>query len=324
MTQPGQAMQAPRVSIIMNCLNAARWLPETFASVASQSFQDYEIIFWDNNSSDDSPEIAKKFGRKLRLWRNSETIPLGMARNRAIAMARGEYIAFLDCDDIWLPEKLQKQLAQFEANPRLGLSCTDTDIFEGDKTRNRMFAGNTPARGMVFEELIERQWIAMSSAMLRRAALESCKLPDNGSYFDERLNICEEADLFYRITHDWEADYIDAALTRWRMHGANTTFQKFDRLAEETRMILARHRQIYPDYDMKCPRVARLLETRANFQQAIALWRAGKNGEARDALAKIEGKSLKHRLFQAATWLPGSLFDILAKLYFSLPAQFRR
>lgn len=308
----------------MNCLNAARWLPETLESVRRQTFSDYEIIFWDNNSSDGSPEIAAEFDPRLRLWRNPETIPLGMARNRALAMAQGEYVAFLDCDDLWLPEKLEKQLALFEANPRLGLACTDTEIVYDGKARNTMFAGNLPARGKVFEELMARQWIAMSSAMIRRSALEGCRLPDNGSYFDERLNICEEADLFYRLAHDWEVDYVDEALAKWRMHGGNTTFKKFDRLAEETRIILARHRQLYPDYDRKWTQAAALLENRANFQQALALWRKGQNREARAMLEKIAPKSLKHRVFQLASWLPGSFFDFFARLYFLLPGNFRR
>lgn len=314
----------PKISIIMNCLNAAKWLPETLEYVRRQTFQDYEIIFWDNNSSDGSPDIAAQFGPRMRVWRNPETIPLGMARNRALAMAQGEYVAFLDCDDIWMPEKLEKQLALFEANPRLGLACTDTAIFYDGKVRNTMFAGNAPARGMVFEELMARQWIAMSSAMLRRTALESCKLPHNGVYFDERLNICEEADLFYRIAHDWEVDYVDEVLSGWRMHGANTTFRNFDRLAEETRIILERHRQIYPDYDKKWPRVVAMLENRANFQQALALWRSGNGRQARALIWKISPKTLKHRIFQLVSWLPGKSFDLFAKIYFILPARFRR
>ena len=308
----------------MNCLNGARWLPETFDSVRAQTFQDYEIIFWDNHSTDESAAIAKAYGPQLVLWQNSETLPLGTARNRAIAMARGRYIAFLDCDDLWLPEKLALQVRLFEQNPRLGLVCTDTEIFTGDKIRNRMFAGNTPARGMVFAELVERQWISMSSAMLRADAIASCRLPGTNGCFDENLNICEEADLFYRIAHDWELDYIDASLTRWRMHTSNTTFTKFDRLAAETATILERQRQLFTDFDKEYPQTAALLSNRAAFQEALALWREGRNREARAMLAKISPRSLKHRAFQLASWLPGFMFDFFSRLYFSLPRCFRR
>jgi glycosyltransferase involved in cell wall biosynthesis len=303
----------------MNCLDCAADLPAALAGVQAQTFQDWEIIFWDNASVDSSPRIAQSFGPKLRYFRAEKTVPLGAARNLAVRQAKGRYIAFLDCDDLWLEEKLAKQLALFEGNPRLGLACTDTEIFAGAGTLSRVFAQAAPARGRVFGELMRRQWISMSSAMLRVQALHGLD-----HWFDENLNLCEEADLFYRIAHDWELDYVDAPLTRWRVHDANTTFKKFGQFAQETLYILDKHRRIYPSYEEEHGELVELLTRRAAFQRGVALWRDGRGAEAREAVARYAGRSMKFRLFQAASYLPGSFFDLLSRLYFALPGRLRR
>lgn len=319
-------MPDPQVSIIMNCLNGAADLPQSLQSVREQTFQDFEIIFLDNASTDESAQIAQAFGSKLHYFRNEEVKPLGMARNQAIAHARGKFIAFLDCDDLWLPEKLENELQLFYKNPAVGLVCTDTEIFNGEKILSKVFAASTPARGMVFNELIERQWISMSSAMLRKEALDSVQ--EKGSqgkvWFDERLNVCEEADLFYRIAHDWELDYVPQALTRWRVHSRNTTFHKFHQFSQETLLILEKHLRLYPDYEKAYPKLVNLLRKRAAFQEGLALWKSGKSRQAREAIAKYKGEGRKFKLFWLATFLPGSLFNILSKIYFSLPSGFRR
>jgi glycosyltransferase involved in cell wall biosynthesis len=310
---------APRVSVVMNCLNGAADLPAALQSVRAQTFTDWEIIFWDNGSTDAGPDIARAFGPKLRYFRAETTAPLGAARNLALREARGRYIAFLDCDDLWLPEKLARQTALFESNPQLGLVCTDTEIFTGDKILSRMFTSAPPARGRVFAELMQRQWISMSSAAIRAETLQGMERP-----FDESLSLCEEADLFYRIAHDWELDYVDAPLTRWRVHGANTTFEKFGEFARETLYILEKHRRIYPGYAEEHAELEALLTRRAAFQQAVALWREGRGREARECLAPYTAHSAKFRLFGLVSRLPGGCFDLLARLYFALPAGLRR
>lgn len=308
----------PKVTVIMNCYNSAEHLREAMDSVFGQTWTDWEIVFWDNCSTDESPAIAQSYGPKVRYFRGEKNVPLGAARNLAIARAEGELLAFLDCDDEWLPTKLERQVALFEASPRVGLACTDTEMFGEKGTLSRMFESTRPARGMVFRELMTRQWISMSSAMIRKAALDSL-----GEWFDESLNVCEEADVFYRIAKTWELDHVDEPLTRWRVHGVNTTFRKFGQFADETLRILDKHRRLYPGYEEAYPDLVSLLTRRAAFQKAVALWREGKGKEAR-ALARPYADSPKVRLFLLASWFPGSLFDPLSQLYFKLPGFLRK
>ena len=308
----------PKVSVIMNCYNSATHLREAMDSVFAQTWTDWEIVFWDNCSTDDSAVIAQSYGERVRYFLANKTVPLGAARNLAIAKAEGELLAFLDCDDVWMPEKLARQVALFDANPRVGLVCTDTLMFSDRGILSRMFEGTSPERGMVFRELMTRQWISMSSAMIRRAALDSL-----GEWFDESLNVCEEADVFYRIAKAWELDHVNEPLTRWRVHGVNTTFRKFGQFADETLAILEKHRRLYPGYDQQYPDLVAILTRRAAFQKAVWLWREGRGAEGRELVAPYLA-SPKIRLFWWASWLPGTLFDPLSQLYFKLPGFLRR
>ncbi len=319
--------KVPCVSVIMNCRNSSKDLGEALDSLMAQTFTDFEVIFFDNASTDASPSIAKSYGEKIRYVRGETPVPLGAARNLAIREARGEFIAFLDCDDLWRPEKLGKQVACFRQDSRIGLVCTDTVLFDGKKELGRVFAGSSPARGMVFAQLMQRQWISMSSAVIRREALKTLGEEARawtGGWFDETLNVCEEADVFYRIAHDWKLDYVDEALTYWRIHSGNTTFKHFGQFADETLYILQKQRKLYPGYDKDYGDLVGLLTQRATFQKAIDLWHHNQSDEARSLLQRIPHPSLKHRLFFLASFLPGSCFDWLARIYFALPASLRR
>ena len=101
----------PLVSVIMNCLNGEQYIKEAIDSVYSQTYSNWEIIFWDNNSTDNTSKITKSFDSRLRYIKSETCLPLHNARNLAIDECRGEIIGFLDADDIWLPNKLSDQVS---------------------------------------------------------------------------------------------------------------------------------------------------------------------------------------------------------------------
>ena len=121
----------PVVSVIMNCYNGERYLQEAIDSVYTQTFSDWEIILWDDASKDRTAEIAKSYDEKLRYFKGEKATALGQARNWAIDKARGEFIAFLDQDDVWLCDKLSKQIPIFE-DPAVGIVISNTLFFDGN------------------------------------------------------------------------------------------------------------------------------------------------------------------------------------------------
>ncbi len=315
-------MQKPSVSIIMNCYNNASTLAEALQSVLDQSFKDWEVIFWDSNSHDQSLHIAQSFAKKLAQHQNNSQIhcfktissmPLGQARNAAMNKACGKYIAFLDCDDIWLPSKLAKQVQLMQQNPKIALVCTNTENFYAHKSLNNIFTTTKPKRGQVFSDLIGTQWIAMSSAMLRHEHLKS--LRGTKPYFDEQLCICEEAELFYALAYNYEFDYIDEILTKRRIHHQNATFTHWHKLALETEYILQKQYELYPNFAENYPELVSILSDRATFQRSVDLWRQKKGSLARKLLQKQSNFSLKHKLFYLVSFLPSSLFPYILRLY---------
>ena len=105
-------LRQPLVSIIINCFNGEEYLREALESVISQTYKNWEIIFWDNQSTDKSAEIFKSYqDSRLKYYlASSHTKILYEARNYALKKATGDFIAFLDADDYWLPDKLEKQI----------------------------------------------------------------------------------------------------------------------------------------------------------------------------------------------------------------------
>lgn len=209
----------PRLSVIMNCLNSAKYLREAIESVYAQTFTDWEIIFWDNDSTDNSAEIAKSYDWRMRYFKSDTTYPLGMARNLAIEKAKGEYIAFLDCDDAWLSDKLERQISLLDSNPVCGFVYSDAyRVDERGKAFTKFSDDITFPRGRVFYELLYDCPIsAFSSVVVRKKAL------DKTGFFNPKYNICEDYDLFLRIAESFEVDFCPQALLRYRHHEGNIT-----------------------------------------------------------------------------------------------------
>jgi glycosyltransferase involved in cell wall biosynthesis len=209
----------PLVSVIMNCHNCAKYLREALDSVYQQIFKDYEIIFWDNVSTDNSAEIALSYGEPLRYFRGMEFLPLGAARNAAIEKARGKYLAFLDCDDIWLPEKLEEQVKRLDSHEELGLVYSDCYLidengnFEGDTLLSslKLFRGN------VFDKLFLNNFIPMPTVMIRRTTLGEVGI------FNPKYEIAEEYDLWLRIAEHYPIDFTEEPLAKYRIHGGSVS-----------------------------------------------------------------------------------------------------
>jgi glycosyltransferase involved in cell wall biosynthesis len=269
---------APRVTVIMNCLNGEKYLRESIDSVFAQRFQDWEIVFFDNASTDRTEEIARSYGPQLRYFRSDKILKLGAARNEAIKLARGEFIAFLDCDDVWLPAKLEKQMPLF-ADPEVGLVYCDTIIFNNAGDERRMYSYRRFARGYCFDILLVDYFMSMQTVVLRRTALEA-----ENHWFDPRFEAIEEADLFRRIAYRWKIDLANEPLGKWRVHAESTTWSKAYLFAEENELLLEKYHQIFPDFARRY--AAQIPAIRRNIARGKAQhrWRSGHHAEARRLL----------------------------------------
>ena len=212
----------PLVSVIINVLNGAATLPEAVDSVLTQTFSDWELIVWDDGSSDNSGEILSGYvDGRIRYVRSEQRVALGQARQRAIDLARGEWIAFLDQDDIWLPHKLERQLALARDRSDIALIYGRTVRFYPGGAERDYDQAHEYARlpeGDIFEELFTKScFIAMSSAVFRRSALaEIGGIPDS-------ITIIPDYYLYTAIARRFPAAAVQEVVCRYRMHAGNTS-----------------------------------------------------------------------------------------------------
>ena len=208
---------SPAVSVIMNCLNAEPYLREAIDSVVAQTYPDWEIIFWDNASRDASGAIAKSYGERVRYFRGETTVPLGEARNLAIAEAKGRYLAILDCDDVWLPEKLERQILLLECDHSVGLVFSDCHFMDkAGVFQGTFFKRVPPPPGDQYRALLTGpNFIPGPTVVMRADAVRKA-----GAY-NPTFRYVESYELFVRLARTYGVAYVDTPLARYRLHGAN-------------------------------------------------------------------------------------------------------
>ncbi len=205
----------PRVSVIMNVYNGAATLHESIRSVLNQTFQDWELIFWDDCSTDGSAAILAEFAEpRFRYFLASEPTNLGQARYLAVQEASGEWVAFLDQDDVWLPQKLEQQIALTHAG--VGIVYGRTVMFFPDGAErdfDHLHEFEPLPQGDIFVRLFtESCFIAMSSVMLlRRAILGLGPLP-------REIETSPDYYFFVALARDYQARAVQQVVCRYRRH----------------------------------------------------------------------------------------------------------
>jgi glycosyltransferase involved in cell wall biosynthesis len=300
---------APAVSVIMNCYNSAQYLAEAIDSVVAQTFMDWEIIFFDNCSTDESPAIAKRYDSRLRYFRGETNVPLGHARNLAMAQARGRYIAFLDCDDVWYPSKLDVQVKVMQANPELGATFSDA-LFFGTAQAFRTFPNRKPSQGMIFRDLLRRYVLPMPTIMIRQEVLEHI-----GGHFDERFHMVEDADLFMRLAFYYPIAYVDDVLAKRRMHEASWTAMKKELFPKEEEMLLAKFAALWPSFEKDFAVEIRHMKAIIAYQHAVLDWEKGDNKEARRRMAPYLSILKKMWVPFVFSYFPIELYKYVKRTY---------
>lgn len=232
-----------KVSILMNCYNSEKYLKETIDSVIAQTFTDWEIIFWDNQSKDSSAQIAKSYNDdRIKYFYAPNHTPLGEARNLALNECKAEYVAFLDTDDIWLSSKLEKQIAIMDSNKDIAMCYAGA--IEINEVGNQINSFVPLAkRGMLLGVLLSYYEIYMQSVIIRNSLLQSIEEPN----FDNKLKFSPDCDLFMRIAAVFNSCAIDEILIKYRVLQNSLTAQTKEVHGYEFGQMLDKLEERYPD-----------------------------------------------------------------------------
>jgi len=205
--------ESPLVSVVLPVYNGAVTISRTIDSVLGQSHQHFELLIINDGSTDSTPEMLAQFDDPRIAVHSFENRGLAASRNRGIRLARGEYVAFIDADDLWKPRKLEKQIAALQGNPEAGLAYSLTDCI--DEHDNFLGHGSHIVdSGNVYDHLLTWNFLDNGSTpLIRRSVMEEI-----GS-FDETLAAAEDWDVWLRIAHRYEFACVPEVQVLYRIHG---------------------------------------------------------------------------------------------------------
>lgn len=229
------------VSVILPTYNCAHFLPDSIGSVVSQTYDLYEIIVVDDGSTDNSKEVLNPFMQKIKYIHLEQNRGLPTARNIGIQSAQGKYIAFLDADDLWLPEKLQTDIEYFNKHPDIGMVYSrHTNIDEKGCVLNGDGKRRLPSGNIFIQLFSEQNFIICSSVVVRKEVFETT------GFFDEQLFNCQDWDMWLRIAFYFKISGIDKPLVKYR-HNPRSLSKNRDNVLKYQKQVIEKTYAAFKD-----------------------------------------------------------------------------
>jgi glycosyltransferase involved in cell wall biosynthesis len=295
-------MSPPLVSVVIPTFNGAHFLAETIGSVLQQDYPSLEILVVDDGSTDNTQEVLARFGERVTVILGAHQ-GVAIARNLALDRARGEYVAFLDYDDIWVAGKLNRQIEML-ASGDFDFVYTDAEEFNSAGVVHASFFRNFPLLrdpGRVVESLTDRSIPLTSTVVVRRELLERFHLRFNPSAV-----VAEDVGFFLEIAaRGGRFGVIPEPLTRRRLHGANISAHHLNRFTSRIIVfsdILKRYRDADQAYLGWVRRGLRL----ANYRVGEGCWAELRLSDARKHFAAAWGPNgfgVKAFFYWCFTWI---------------------
>ena len=302
----------PRVSIIIPTYNCARYIGRALDSVCAQTYKDYEILVVDDGSTDDTKDVVMQYGRKVTyLYQQNRGV--SAARNHAILKANGELLAYLDADDMWYPEKLERQVAFLDAHQECGMVHSEMSVInEQDEILHLRFYEETKRsvpQGYCVQQLLTRCHIQTLTVVERRDTF------DHVGGFDERLPIAQDYLHWIMIAAEGQAlGYLAEPLGKYRWR-TGSLIGNHPRLLEDYLRIcdiLLYEKPIASRHGAECSDILRARSYKVQRELAYLDRVEGRNESARRHLASlIKKRPSQFELYVdlLKTYLPASLFS---------------
>lgn len=230
----------PRVSVIIPTYNRAEFVQSAVTSVLNQTFVDFEVIVVDNGSTDDTKSVVECLSdERVKYYRLEKNNGVSPARNFGIKNSSAKFVAFLDDDDEWLPEKLAAQVDLIERSPSV-VGCVYTGYLTVARATNKIVNQVTPSKkGDLSRELCMRNCVGTASTvLLKRECMEKVGM------FDESIYFGEEYDLWLRMSQEWHFEYIKEPLVVYYLHQTNAS-SNYDVVIRDLERRLEKQAQLY-------------------------------------------------------------------------------
>lgn len=298
-----------RVTVLLTCYNHLRYLPECLESVRSQTYRDFEVVALDDGSTDGTRQWLHEHAADARLVFNEANLGTYATLNRGLELAKGEFVAVLNDDDVWLPEKLERQVALMDARPEVGLVHTDGAFIDGEGRRIEGsplgFEFPRTETGDVLLALCAANKIIASAALVRRSCFEEL------GGFDPAYFGSGDWQMWIRIAERHQVGFVPEPLTLYRVHGENAS-HKLERIWRDDERLREWLAGRMPGYAGRFPELE-LRRAQAHNLACLGTVQAlnGKPAAARRsyaASARLDPLRWKTYARWAATWLPAGWF----------------
>jgi glycosyltransferase involved in cell wall biosynthesis len=278
----------PKVSVIIPVYNRAALVGRAVESVLAQRYHDFEIIVVDDGSTDGTRACLAEYGSKLNVISQDNQGPYA-ARNAALRRATGEYVAFLDSDDVWEPGRLEAQVPVLNDDLSVALVYGNGRIVDDRKgtSRGTFFEiGNTPRRGRVFAELLRGNFIPQSSVLMRRKCFD-----ETGAFWE--LPLSADHHKWLQVARQHAIDYVDEVVFTYHLHGGNIVNDRITQYRTDLRVCRS---FLNSESDGELIDLLRRRRLELEFELGIVCFREGLRQVYRALLARHEGPSALQRL----------------------------
>ena len=204
----------------MNCYNGEKYLQQALNSIEKQSYKNWELIFWDNRSTDNSKNIFKSFkNKKFKYYFSKKHTSLYKARNLALKKSRGQFISFIDADDLWEKNKLKDQVKLFLRNKHVSLIYSNLWIQNENLKKRKLYWKKDLPSGLIYKKIIKEYCIGIITVMIKRNILSK------KNAFNPKYSVIGDFDLFTRLAKKNKYMAVQAPLATYRVHGDNLSLK---------------------------------------------------------------------------------------------------
>ncbi len=303
----------PLVSVIIPSYNRAEYIEDTVQSVLDQSYKELEIIFVDDGSNDTTEDILKKYVARNQLtYIRQENQGVSIARNRGIDRAQGEYVAFLDDDDIWYPSKLEKQVEIMMKYPEFVMVHTDCSIIDS-RGRLLRYSANPHRQshnGYVFDEFFRSyRCIPLTSSMLVRKDVFR-----NIGYFDKNLPVAQDYDFCLRLSLAYPIYFLNLPLVKYRITPGSGSRKNKAKRVIECEGLLKRFIAQHSEYFEQHPKLLREKWESFNIEAAFELWNTGNYSSSHTYFKNVCHKNLRIWCYCLISSIPEKVLKLIALL----------
>jgi glycosyltransferase involved in cell wall biosynthesis len=291
----------PLVSVIVNCYNGEKYLNEALDSIYAQTYENWEIIFFDNKSTDGSAKIANEYDDRLQYVYNEINVPLGEARKQALTYATGDWICFLDVDDSWYKGKLEFQVREIQSRPDIDVIYCGIEEISSDGTQIRL---DIPRRNgyVTIEDLLIDYDLNIVTPMIKMEFLLKNQLS-----FDSRIHASEEYNLFMRIAVKGKIFASQNIQGRYRVYENSLTNKSIDKWYTERMQTLSQCISMDEELLNRSALHIRAAINRALYYKSRFLFSIGEYRESRQCMNVIKFDSVYYFLlfissFNASVW----------------------